>query len=306
MSQAPAAPSRALSQPEDELTVESRGYLQVAWRRLRRNHAAMVALVILSLICVSAIAAPWISANILHYDPNQGILTQRFQPPGAQHLLGTDEFGRDVTARLITAGRVSLAIGFMVAAFSLGIGVSLGLLAGYYGHWIDDGINALIQLVLNIPGLFLLILLAVLFQPGVFGLALILGLLGWPGDARLVRGRVLSERRRDYVDAALVAGATDVRVMYRHILPNVFSVALVIAGFDIGGAILTEAGLSALGLGIQIPTASWGNMLGSSLQYFDQAWWLVVAPGVMIVLTVLSVYVLADSLRDALDPHLTG
>lgn len=304
MNQAEAA-SVLLEQPELARAATGQGYLEIAWRRLRRNRTAVVALVLLVCICVSTVAAPWITSSLLHSDPNRGELAQRFQAPGERHLLGTDEFGRDTLARLITAGRVSLAVGFMVAGISLTVGVSLGLLAGFYGGWVDDGINALIQVIINIPALFLLILLAVLFTPSVPGLALLFGVIWWPGTARLVRGQVLSERQREYVEAARVAGAGDARIMYRHILPNLSSIVLVIAGFDIGGAILAEAGLSFLGFGIQVPTASWGNMLSSSLDYFDRAWWLVVAPGFMIVVTVFSIFLMADALRDALDPRLT-
>jgi peptide/nickel transport system permease protein len=283
---------------------ESQGYVQTAVRRLRRQRGAMLALLVLAIICVLTLASSWIDASVLHLDPNQGVLSQRFDPPSASHLFGTDDFGRDQLARLLVAGQVSLTIGFMVAAIALTAGIAFGLIAGYYPGFIDDAVNALIQLVLNFPLLFLLILLSTLFRPGVLGLSIIFGVTGWPLIARQVRSRVLSERERDYVLAALVAGATDFRIMYRHILPNVLSVVLVIAGFSIGGAILGEAGLSALGLGVQVPTASWGNMLSNSLNYFDQAWWMVVAPGAIIVLTVFCIFYFADALRDALDPRL--
>jgi len=297
----PSAPS---SLARAEKPKASPGYLTIAWRRLRRDIVSMVALVILVLICLTALAAPLISSRVIGQDPNRGRLTQRFKPPSAQNRLGTDDFGRDTLARLIHAGRVSLSIGFMVAAIALTVGVALGLIGGYFGGKTDDVINAIIQLFINIPLLFLLILLAVLFKPTVIGLALIFGLTGWPNVARLVRGRVLAERRRDYVDAAIVAGARPGRVMYQHILPNVSSIVLVVAGFEIGGAILAEAGLSALGFGVQVPTASWGNMLSKSLEYSNSAPWLVIAPGVAIVLTVFAIFLFSDGLRDALDPRL--
>ena len=281
-----------------------RSHLQIAMRRLRRNTMAMVALALLTLICVSALAAPWINAHVVGHNPNRGRITERFEPPSARHRLGTDEFGRDTLARLIAAGRVSLFIGFAVAAISMTAGVSLGLLAGFYGGRVDDAVNGLIQLFVNVPVLFVLIMLSALFRPSVVGLAFVFGIFGWTGIARQVRGRVLSERRRDYVDAAVLVGASPLRVMYRHVLPNVSSIILVIAGFDIGAAILGEAGLSALGFGVQVPTASWGNMLGRSLENFQRGWWLVVAPGAAITLTVFSIYVFADALRDALDPRL--
>jgi peptide/nickel transport system permease protein len=304
MSNAEAAPALpTIAQEDDSQRHAGEGYFGAGWRRLRRNRGAMACLVILSAICLISAAAPWINEHIVGYDPNRGRLLDRFQSPSSDHWLGTDEFGRDTLARLIAAGRVSLTIGFTVAAIQLSIGVSLGLIAAFYGKYVDDGVNAVIQVFNNIPTLFVLIMLSVLFRPGILGLSLIFGILLWPGAARLVRGRVLSERRRDYVDAAMVIGASDLRVMYRHILPNVFSIVLVLAGFDVAGAILAEAGLSALGFGVQIPTASWGNMLQKSLDYFN-AWWLVLAPGVMITLTVFCLIVVADALRDALDPRL--
>ena len=245
-----------------------------------------------------------ISAHILHADPNRGRLTQKFRHPSGSHWLGTDDFGRDVAARLVHAGRVSLSIGFGATAISLAIGVSLGLLAAYYGRWVDDAINAVIQVLNNIPGLFLFIMISVLFHPGVLGLTLIFGVLGWTGIARYVRFRVLTERRREYVDAATAIGVHPARIIFRHILPNVSSIILVLAGTEIFGVILSEAGISYLGFGVHIPTASWGNMLSNSFDYFNQAPWLVIAPGVMVVLTVTCLYQLTDGLRDALDPRL--
>jgi peptide/nickel transport system permease protein len=283
---------------------EPQSYLHLTWRRLRRQRGALVTLGVFLVICVLTLSSSWICANVLHVDPNRGVLTERFEPPSAQHWLGTDDFGRDQLARLLVAGQVSLSIGFMVAGIALTIGVALGLVAGFYHGPVDDGVNALIQVVLNIPAFFLLIMLSSIFRPNVLLLSFFFGIIGWAGIARQVRGRVLSERERDYVTAAVVAGAKDLRIMYRHILPNVFSVVLVVAGFGIGGAILGEAGLSFLSLGVQVPTASWGNMLSNSLNYFDRAWWMVVEPGVAIIVTVLCIFVFFDALRDALDPHL--
>jgi len=304
MTQAATTESTHLELEPRAAPYQSQGYLQLSWRRLRRQRGAMIALGVLVAICAITLASTSIDTTILHQDPNRGILSERFQPPTARHILGTDDFGRDQLARLLVAGQVSLAIGFMVASIALTFGIAMGLVAGYYPGLIDDAVNALVQLVLNIPLLFILILLSTLFRPGVVGLSLIFGVTGWPGIARQVRGRVLSERGRDYVLAATVAGASDLRIMYRHILPNVFSVVLVIAGFGVGGAILGEAGLSYLGLGVQVPTASWGNMLSNSLNYFDRAWWMIVAPGAAIVVTVFCIFYFADGLRDALDPRL--
>lgn len=282
----------------------SPGYLRLAWRRLRRDKLSMMALVMLTAITLLSLAASPITDYILKQDPYRTRVTQKYKPPSREHWLGTDDYGRDTAARLLHAGRVSLYIGVAVTAIALAIGVPLGLLAGYFGGKVDDAINALIQMVINIPDLFLLITLSAIFRPSVNGLALILGATGWAGVARLVRGRVLSERRRDYIDAAVVAGARPGRVMFQHVLPNVASIVLVIIGFRVAGGIIGEAGLSAFGLGVQIPTATWGNMLSRSLDYFERAPHLIVAPGVAIVLTVFSILLFSDGVRDALDPRL--
>jgi peptide/nickel transport system permease protein len=304
VSDARTASTSALARAEQPVAIKSEGYLRGAWRRFRRDRFAMAALLLFALICALSVAAPLISAHVLHQEPNRGRLTQKFQGPSGAHWLGTDDFGRDVAARLIYAGRVSLTIGFLATAISLGIGGLLGLLAAYFGRWVDDAINAVIQVLNNIPGLFLFIMISVLFHPGVIGLAVIFGITGWTGIARLVRFRVLTERHREYVDAASAIGVHPLRIMFRHILPNVSSILLVLAGTEIFGVILSEAGVSYLGFGVQIPTASWGNMLSKSFDYFNQAPWLVVAPGVMVVLTVTCLYQLTDALRDALDPRL--
>ncbi len=303
MSQTDATALRSLA-PTTAAAYRSDSFARAAWGRFLRDRFAVAALVIFVLIAAISFTAPLITANILHSDPNRGRLTQKFRSPDREHPLGTDDFGRDQLARLLHAGQVSLSIGFLSAFVSLAIGVSLGMLAAYYGRWVDDAINALVQMFNNIPTLFLLILLSIIFRPSVVGLAFLIGLTGWTGTTRQVRARVLSERRRDYVDAAIVMGARTRRIVYRHILPNVSSLVLVFAGFDIIGAIISEAGISYLGFGVQIPTASWGNMLSKSFDYFTIAPWLIIAPGVIVVLTELCLFQLTDGLRDALDPRL--
>jgi peptide/nickel transport system permease protein len=225
------------------------------------------------------------------------------QPPGAGYPLGTDDLGRDNLTRLLYAGQVSLTIGFLVALVSLAIGAPLGLIAGFYGGRVDDVVNAAVQFTINIPSLFILIILSVMFTPSVLGLALIFGLFYWPGTTRQVRGLVLSIRNRDYVDAARVLGASDARILTRHVLPNVVSIVTVVAGFDIASAILGESALSFLGFGVPVPLSSWGNMLSGSQDTFRSAPWLVYPPGLMILLTVLCVFLIADGLRDAFDPR---
>jgi peptide/nickel transport system permease protein len=284
----------------------SPGYFELTWRRLRRDRVSIFAIGLFAAICLVTLAAPLLATYVLHTDPNAQDLRNNFAPPGPGRWLGTDELGRDNLTRVLYAGQVSLRIGFMVALVSMVAGVPLGLIAGFYGGRIDDAINAVIQVLQNIPLLFFLITLSITFRPDPTGLAVIIGLLGWMGTARLVRGQTLSVGRRDYVDAARVLGASDGRILFQHILPNLISVVSVVAGFEIASGILFESGLSYLGLGVQPPTASWGNMLQNSLDYVIRAPWLVAAPGVMIFLTVLAIFLLADGLRDAFDPRMRG
>jgi peptide/nickel transport system permease protein len=261
-----------------------------------------------AIVLVSA-AAPLIASGLLQTDPEQIMRDSSgriaiLKAPGPGYPLGTDTLGRDALTRLLYAGRVSLLIGFLVAAVSIGLGSAAGLAAGYFGGWVDDLVNALVQFVFNVPRLFMLIVLAVLLRPDVLLHSLIFGLLFWPGTARQVRGVVQSVRELEYVDAARVLGANDGRIMVRHVLPNVASVIMVVAGFDVAAAILGESALSFLGFGVQVPTASWGNLLTGSQELIGKAPWLVIPPGALIFLTVLCVVLLADGLRDALDPRL--
>jgi peptide/nickel transport system permease protein len=268
----------------------------------------MAALCVLVLIAATAAAAPLLADGLLHSDPDRFMRTDAgriatLQPPGPAYLLGTDDLGRDVLTRLIFAGRVSLLVGFDVAVVAVGLGAPLGLLAAYHDGWVDDLVNAAVQVVLNLPLLFVLIVLSIFLTPNTWQLAVIFGFFFWPGAARQVRGVALSVRRRDYVEAARVLGASDWRVMVRHVGPNVVSVMLVVAGADMASAILAESSLSFLGFGVPVPLATWGNMLGLSQDLFRTAPWLVYPPGVMIFATVLSVFLVSDGLRDAFDPR---
>ncbi|MCL4370994.1 MAG: ABC transporter permease [Chloroflexi bacterium] len=295
MSGAEAPMERMLAEP-------ARGYWALAWQRLRRDPITMVALLVFAGVCLLTLLAPLLAQEVLHTDPNRQFLAHRFQPPGPANWLGTDEYGRDNLTRVLYAGQVSLTVGFTVAVVSLTLGVAMGLISGFFGGLVDDVTNAIIQTMLNIPGFFLLILLSVTFRPNIFWLAAFIGALGWMGAARQVRGVVLSVKQRPYVEAAQSIGAGGLHIVWRHILPNVTSIIIVVAGFDVAGAVLAESGLSYLGLGVQPPTASWGNMLNGSLDYIRSAWWLVAAPGFAIFTTVLCIFLCADGLRDALDP----
>ena len=301
-----AAPSRATGGEAP------RGYVSATWHRLRRDRVSMAALLLLVTIVLLTLVGPWAVQVTMGLDPYRQTLARRYQPPSATNPFGTDDLGRDVLARTLIAGRVSFSIGLVIALVSLVIGVPVGLASGYFGGRFDDVSNAIIQTLANIPMMFLLILLAAMFRsaqlpfavPWTFVLAVIIGLLGWMGTARLVRGMALSARERDYIHAAQALGASNGRIISRHLLPNVFSIITVIAGFDIAGGILAESGLSYLGLGVQPPTASWGNMLGASLENVSRAPWLVLFPGLAIFLTTLAIFLLADGIRDALDPRL--
>ncbi|MBN1993253.1 MAG: ABC transporter permease [Anaerolineae bacterium] len=225
--------------------------------------------------------------------------------PGECHWLGTDMAGRDVLTRAVYGGRISLRIGAYVASISIILGVTVGLISGYYAAtFVDDIVNAVIMTLGSIPLLFLLIILAGTFP--IFrspeGLAFLLGIFGWMGVSRLIRGQIFSIREREYIAASRAIGSSIWRIMFRHMLPNVTSIIIVIAIFDIAGAIIAEAGLSYLGVGIGPPNPSWGNMMQGSLGNFTDAPWLVLTPGLFIFLTTLSIYLIGDGLRDALDP----
>lgn len=224
---------------------------------------------------------------------------------GECHWMGTDDAGRDVLTRGIYGGRVSLRIGVYVAVVSMTLGVFLGVISGYYAAtFIDDIINAIIMTLGSIPLLFLLIILSRIFTPSPEGLAILIGVFSWMGLSRLIRGQIFSVREREYIAASRAVGTSSWRIMFRHVLPNVSSIVIVSAVFNIAGAIIAEAGLSYLGVGIGPPTSSWGNMMQGSLGSFTSAPWLVITPGLFIFLTTLGIYLLGDGLRDALDPWL--
>jgi peptide/nickel transport system permease protein len=222
---------------------------------------------------------------------------------GSCHWLGTDAAGRDVLTRGLYGGRISLRIGIWVALIIMTLGVVLGLISGYYAAtFIDDVVNAVIMTLNSIPLLFLLIMLATVFRPNAEGLAFMLGIFGWMGVSRLIRGQIFSIRERDYILSSRAMGATAWRIMFRHVLPNVSSIVIVSGVFTVAGAIIAEAGLSYLGVGIGPPLPSWGNMMQGSLGSFSKAPWLVFTPGLFIFMTTLSIYLIGDGLRDALDP----
>jgi len=285
----------------------------LALRRLRRDKLTLIALATLFIMSVLSFSAPLIERYVLQVDYTRTNITNAYAPPGADgHILGTDDVGRDYLARLLYAGQISLSIAFMAAILSLIIGVSLGVITGYYGGIVDDIVNWVISTLNSIPQLFLLIIVSgiILRNPafsgtifgGPFALVLILGFLGWTGTTRLVRGETLSLREREYIISARAIGSSPFQIMSRHIIPNLLSVVVITLALDIGALILTESALSFLGLGVRSPDASWGSMLTAAQELFTKGIHLVVAPGLLIVITVLCMYVIGDGIRDAFDP----
>jgi peptide/nickel transport system permease protein len=305
LGQTPAAeielPSTAF---EGESTRHAQSYWNESWERLRANRIGMAAGVLILVLAAIALAAPLFTMFLTHYEPYQIDLTATFQPPGHPHLLGTDELGRDTLTRLIYGGRVTLGVAFLTVGISLTVGTSVGLVTGYYGGWIDDILMRIVDMVLSIPAIFLFILMSILFRPNPVTLAMIIASVGWGGVARLVRGEVLSVKQRDFIMATRSIGARDVRMIVRHLLPNVLPVLIVAASLGVGQIILIEAALDFLGLGIQPPTASWGNMLSNAESYFFHSLSLVTFPGFTIFITVLASNLFGNAVRDAFDPRL--
>ncbi|QAY67946.1 oligopeptide ABC transporter permease [Paenibacillus protaetiae] len=269
------------------------------WRRFKKHKLAVIGLVLMGILFVCAVFAPWITA----YKPTT--VTDSFSgAPSWKHPMGTDQVGRDQLTRLIFAARVSLSVGIGSVLISAAIGTVLGLVSGYFGRWVDSLIMKITDIFMSFPYIMLILVVASIVGPGLLNIILILGFLGWPSVARLVRGNVLSIKQTDYIKAAVALGYKKPRIMFGHILSNTIAPILIYATSGVAGAILDEAALSFLGLGVQPPAASWGNMLASaqSLTVLTSQPWLWVPPGVLIVISVLSVNFIGDALRDALDP----
>jgi peptide/nickel transport system permease protein len=266
----------------------------------RRNPLAAAGVVLVVLFVVLALFAPWISPQ----DPAHIDLPARLSPPSAAHWCGTDELGRDILARLIYGSRISMLVGSCVVAASLALGLIIGSIAGYYGGGIDRFVNViLMNAFLSFPGILIAIAFVAFRGPGIFNLVLALSLGGWVGYARLIRGQVLAAREREYVEAARALGASDLRIIARHILPNIIQPVIVQAAIGMAGAILAEATMSFLGLGVPPPTASWGAMLNDGRSHLFDAPHLVLFPALAVMLAVLSFNFIGDALRDYLDPR---
>jgi peptide/nickel transport system permease protein len=281
-------------------------FWRIATLRLRRDKLTLAAMVVLLIIILLSVLAGLISERILHVEPNATDILATFEPPSAEHWLGTDALGRDQLSRLLFGGRVSLAIGAVGSIVTLVVGISLGMIAAYFGRWIDDFIIWIINTLNAIPILFLFLVLGALFNITPVILTLLFGLLGWPFITRLVRSAVFSLKEREFIQAAQALGSSNASIMLRHILPNVFPIVIIATARRVGTLILLESALSFLGFGVRPPTATWGSMLTKAQQFIliPGGRHLVVAPGLMIAITVLCLYVIGDGLRDAMDPRL--
>lgn len=268
------------------------------FKRLLRNFAFTFGLIVTVALVLAAIAAPLLSP----FDPNMQDTSRRLEAPSRDHLLGLDELGRDVLSRILWGSRVSLRVGFSVVIIASFVGISLGAISGYFGGWIDTIIMRVTDILLAFPGILLAIALVAVLGPSLNNVVLALVVIGWVAYARLVRGQVLKVREMEYVTAAKALGAKSPRVIVLHVLPNVINPVVVMATLGLAGAILSEAALSFLGLGVQPPTPSWGSMLNAGRRYLGEANHLTIFPGAAIMLAVMGLNFLGDGLIDMLDP----
>lgn len=270
------------------------------WRALSRNHLALVGGLVVLCLAALAILAPVISP----WDPHRPNLKQILASPSSAHLMGTDQLGRDVLSRMLYGARVSLAVGFVSVGIATAIGIALGSLAGYYGGTVEGVVMRFVDLMLVFPRFFLLLAVLAFLHPSIWTIMTVIGMTGWMGVTRLVRAEFLSLKEREFVLWSQSVGAGSLRVIWRHILPNAMAPVLVAMTLGIPAAILTESGLSFLGLGVRPPYATWGNILNEGKDAIEIAWWLSFYPGLAILVTVLSYNLLGEGIRDALDPRL--
>jgi peptide/nickel transport system permease protein len=270
------------------------------WRQFSKNRLAVAGLILVLFLFVIASLAPRISP----YDPALIDVNQILYPPSTKHWLGTDHLGRDVLSRMIWGSRISLLVGFVAIGLATLIGSILGALAGYYGGWIDNVIMRFVDIMLCFPTFFLILAVIAVLEPSIWNIMIVIGVTSWMGVARLIRAEFLSLMDREFVLAAKAEGASDFRIIFRHVLPNALAPVLVAATLGVAAAILTESALSFLGIGVQPPTPSWGNMLTAGKDNIEIAWWLSLYPGLAILFTVLGYNLLGEGIRDAVDPRL--
>ena len=274
--------------------------LRIIGKRFSRNRLSVIGAVTVLLLITISLLAPFIAP----YDPTAIDVRHTLSPPSKTHLLGTDELGRDLLSRIIWGSRVSLKVGFVAVGIAIVIGIVIGAIAGFYGGKVDAILMRFVDIMLAFPTFFLILAVIAILEPNIFTIMAVIGITSWMDVARLVRAEFLSLKERDFVGAARAVGVSDTRLIFRHILPNALSPVFVAATFGVAGAILIESGLSFLGLGVQPPDPSWGNILTSGKDNIEIAWWLSLYPGLAILITVLSYNLVGEGLRDALDPRL--
>ena len=280
--------------------VRAQSYWQVSWNIFKRNKLGMICLGIVLALAIIAILAPVI-APYSYKDQNLAIMNQN---PTVEHLLGTDEYGRDILSRIIYGCQISLSVGIISQAIALFIGFVAGVAAGYYGRWVDAVVSFIIQVFSSFPFLLFAILIMFVMGPGLINLYIALGLLMWTTTARLIRGDVMRLKNSEYIQSCILSGGNSFRIIMKHLLPNCISTLIVVSTLGIPSAILSEATLSFLGLGVQPPDASWGQMIAASPPFLESQPIYSIAPGIVIIITVMSFNLLGDALRDALDPKM--
>lgn len=290
-------PSQSNSAPQKK---RAQSYWSVSWNIFKRNRLGMFCLVLVILLVGVAIFAPWLAP----YNPDQQSLQTALQFPSAKHLFGTDEYGRDILSRIIYGCRTSLSVGVISQVFALLIGFFMGVSAGYFGGFVDTIISFIIQIFASFPFLLFAILVMFVLGPGLINLYVALALLMWTGTARLIRGDVMRIKNAEYIQSCKISGGKSFRVIIHHLLPNSISTLIVVSTLGIPGAILSEASLSFLGLGVQPPLSSWGSMISASQPYIQSNTYYSIIPGLAIIITVMAFNLLGDALRDALDPKL--
>ena len=289
---------RLLLKHDDE--IYSKSPMRVALRRFKANRLAVASLYVIILLYILAILAPIVAP----YDPVaiDNVLGSRYLPPSPGHPFGTDELGRDLVSRALYGARVSLSVGFLATVIAISFGTVYGAAAGFFGKAIDNVLMRIVDVIISFPTTFLLLMLVGVFEASVVAMILILGLTSWTGTARFIRGEILSLKKREFIDSARAIGRPNHLILVRHLIPNAMAPVLVSAALMVGGMIGAEAGLSFLGIGIRPPTPSWGNMMTGSKGVLMIAWWVAVFPGSLLAVTILSFNLLADGLRDAMDP----
>lgn len=280
--------------------MEHFGLSRLFLHRFIKNRLAVAGSIVILLLFTVSIAAPFLAPH----DPSEIDIKQILMGPSSSHLLGTDQLGRDVLSRMIWGSRISLKVGFVAIGIATAIGIVFGAVSGYYGGWIDSIMMRFVDIMLCFPAFFLILAVIAFLEPSIWNIMVVIGITGWMGIARLVRAEFLSLKEREFVLSAKALGASDVRIIFRHILPNAMAPIIVSATLGVAGAILTESALSFLGIGVQPPTPSWGNILTAGKDNIEIAWWLSLFPGLAILITVLGYNLLGEGIRDSLDPRL--